>query len=205
MATAVIVLILFFSIILHEVSHGVAAYVQGDPTAKNAGRLTLNPMPHIDPIGTLVLPAILVFFHSPILLGWARPVPFNPMYFKNKRLGVFTVGMAGPITNLILAGAFALGIRACGLDHAISPFLLYGVSINIFLAIFNLVPIPPLDGSRAVSAILPRGARIAYQMLEPFGFLILIALLYTGVLSTILGPFYKACLKFFTGLEGDPA
>jgi len=198
---AVALVILFFSIILHEVAHGVVAHWNGDTTARDAGRLTLNPLPHIDPIGSVVLPALLVLTHAPVFFGWAKPVPFNPRNFRNWRFGVFTVGLAGPVTNLLLAVLFSLALRAQGTENVLSPVWFYGASINVFLALFNLVPIPPLDGSRAVLVFLPPDLKRAYASLERWGFVILLALLYTGVLSRVLGPVHEAAMVFLTGLK----
>ena len=199
METALVIAVLFFSIILHEVSHGVVAYWNGDPTAKNAGRLTLNPLPHVDPLGTVVLPALLALTHAGVLLGWAKPVPFNPINFRNRAVGTFTVGVAGPVTNLVLAAVFALALRAVGNVNLLSPLLYYGVSINVFLAVFNMIPIPPLDGSRAVYVFLPRGARRVYASLERWGFAIIIVLLYLGVLGRIVLPVHSAIFRFLMG------
>ncbi len=195
-----IVLILVYSIILHEVSHGFVAYLNGDRTAKEAGRITLNPLPHIDLLGTLILPALLVFFKAGILFGWAKPVPFDPRNFRNKTLGVFTVGIAGPLTNILLAVVFGLAFREKGVSDPFAKIYLYGASINIFLALLNLVPIPPLDGSRAVGALLPKQLRDIYYSVEPFGFFILIFLLYTGVLPRLIVPVYRSILHFLTGI-----
>jgi len=194
-----IVLILVYSIILHEVSHGFVAYLNGDPTAKQMDRITLNPFSHIDLLGTLILPALLIFFKAGFLFGWAKPVPFDPRNFRNKTLGVFTVGIAGPLTNILLAAVFGLAFREKGASDPFAKIYLYGASINIFLALLNLVPIPPLDGSRAVGALLPKGLREIYYSLEPFGFFILIFLLYTGVLSRLILPVYRSLMLFLTG------
>ncbi|MGH7197629.1 MAG: site-2 protease family protein [Candidatus Omnitrophota bacterium] len=195
-----VILILAYSIILHEVSHGFVAYLNGDRTAKEAGRITLNPLPHIDLLGTILLPALLIFFKAGILFGWAKPVPFDPRNFRNKTLGVFTVGVAGPLTNLLLAVVFGLAFREKGMADPFAKIYLYGTSINIFLALLNLVPIPPLDGSRAVGALLPKTARDLYYSLEPFGFFILIFLLYSGLLQRLIIPVYKSLLGVLTGV-----
>lgn len=188
-------LILGYSIILHEVSHGIVAYWNGDPTAKQAGRLTLNPFPHIDPIGTILLPALLILMKSGILFGWAKPVPFNPIYFRNKKLGLFTVGIAGPVANILLAIGFAAILSVLGPRHPAATFLFYGASVNMFLAVFNLIPIPPLDGSRAVAVFLPKPLLRAYFSLEPFGFVLIFILLYTGILHQLLMPVYASGMR----------
>lgn len=179
-------LILFPSIILHEVAHGYVAYRLGDPTAKRAGRLTLNPIAHVDLVGTILLPALLIVTTGGFI-GWAKPVPFNPAYFKNKRTGELLVGIAGPATNLALAVVFGLVIRlvpipeggaTIGVVSSLWSALAYVAWANLGLLFFNLVPIPPLDGSRVLQHVLPEGMRRSYQALDRYGFLILFALLY---------------------------
>lgn len=192
---ALMVVVLFFSVIVHEVAHGYVALLNGDPTAKFSGRITLNPVPHIDPIGTIFLPLLLVITGSRFLFGWARPVPVNPLNFRNYKWGEITVSAAGPLSNLALAVVFAavfsflvrLGLGNIGLIK----LAYYGVSINIFLALFNLVPIPPLDGSHLLSAVLPRELNRVYQQLEPVGFILILILFYTGILGAVLMPVYR--------------
>ena len=194
-----LVLILFFSIILHEVSHGFVAFLNGDTTAKDAGRLTLNPLPHIDPLGTILLPAMLILMKVGVIFGWAKPVPFNPLNFRNRNFGTFTVAIAGPVTNIILAVLFAIAWRGMGADPATGRILYYATAINLFLAILNMIPIPPLDGSRAVGAFLPPNLQRAYYSLERWGFFILIALFFTGILQRIILPIYQALFSFLMG------
>lgn len=158
MLTAISFVILILSIIAHEVSHGYAADSLGDPTARLAGRLTLNPLPHIDPVGSVLLPALLVFTSSPIFFGWAKPVPYNPYNLRNHRWGEAIVAVAGSATNILLAVIFglivrfgaALGLGATALELAVNIAL-----INLFLGLFNLIPFPPLDGFTALRAALP--------------------------------------------------
>lgn len=178
--------ILFPSIILHEVAHGYMAYLLGDPTAKRAGRLTLNPIKHIDPVGTIILPAILILTTGGFI-GWAKPVPFNPAYFKDRRLGELLVGIAGPATNLVIAVVFGVMLRfiplpaaplSIGTINSVYAVLAYIAFANLGLLFFNLIPIPPLDGSRVVQHFLPESIRRGYQSLERYGFLILFGLLY---------------------------
>ncbi len=174
------------SITLHEVMHGYAAYRLGDPTAKDAGRLTLNPLKHIDPFGTVVLPLLLFFAGMPIF-GFAKPVPYNPHYFKNIRRDDLIVGMAGPAANLVLA-AFGAGIAwlasvsSAVIPEAIGSFVwLAGytfVLTNLFLMFFNLIPIPPLDGSSIVLAFLPESAIPTWYRIQRYSFPILIGLLF---------------------------
>jgi Zn-dependent protease len=184
MTTVLIVLVVVYSIILHEVAHGVVAYWNGDRTAKDAGRLTLNPLPHIDPIGTVALPLALFVMKAGVLLGWAKPVPFDPRNFRNRRFGIFTVGIAGPATNVILAVLFALLFRASGPYAPLTPVYFYGASANVFLALFNLIP----------------ATRRAYLRLEPWGFFIMILLIWTGLLQLVLGPIYERIIVTLTGL-----
>ena len=174
--------LVFPAIILHEIAHGYAAYLCGDPTAKWRGRLSLNPLKHIDPIGTIVLPAVLILTGvSPI--GWAKPVPIDLYRTRNPRQAIWIIGIAGPAMNLVLALVGALALR--GLIHLpYSRVLEWTVQIlatftisNLMLMVFNLVPIPPLDGSRVVSALLPPRLTWQYLRLERYGFLIVLALL----------------------------
>ena len=186
------VIILFFSVVLHECAHGGMAYILGDPTAKYAGRLTLNPLKHIDPVGTIIFPGILVLmrvlgFHT-VLLGWAKPVPVNFARLRNPRNGMIWVGLAGPATNILLAVVFSSMLKLGGLSLGMQQIIASGVFINLLLAWFNLIPIPPLDGSRLVMGILPRGMAVAYMRLEEYGMFIIIALLYFGLLDRIIVP-----------------
>lgn len=190
--------ILFPAIILHEVSHGYVAYLLGDPTAKRMGRLTLNPIAHIDPIGTVVMPlALLLISGGAFFFGYAKPVPFNPRNFKNERTGMLLTGIAGPVTNIVLAVVFGLasrlftvsgGVWDPGSFHSVGDFMLFFCFANLMLAFFNLIPVPPLDGSRVVQWILPESLRNAYHSLERFGFLILMGLIWfvPGLLNTYL-------------------
>ena len=130
---------LFFSIVIHEVAHGYAAYRLGDPTARNANRLTLNPLAHIDPMGSIVLPILLVLMHSPVLIGWAKPVPFNPAYFRNVKKGIMLVGAAGPASNLALALVAGFLFRIITPGGVMGLFLLHCCVINVILATFNLI------------------------------------------------------------------
>lgn len=188
---ALVAVPLLLGITCHEVAHGYMAYRFGDPTAKNAGRLTLNPLKHLDPMGTLVL--VLTR-----MIGWAKPVPINPAYFQNPRQGIFWVSLAGPLANFSLAVGFYLifnilsaiqpSIAGGYADSLISPAILisfYGIIINIILGIFNLFPIPPLDGSKMLAVLLPGRLAGQYMRVEKYGFIILILLILTGTLSKI--------------------
>jgi len=171
--------ILLMSVILHEVAHGYTALSLGDSTAKQAGRLTINPIPHIDPIGSVAVPLLLVLFSSPFLFGWAKPVPVNPYNFRDKKYGSAKVSFAGPGANLAIAIFFGLLLRFFGAPLAeISPALieLFGqiVLLNLVLAIFNLLPIPPLDGSHVLFDFLPRSLDVVRQFLLQYGLFILL-------------------------------
>jgi len=188
--------VLLFSVIVHEVAHGYVALLNGDPTARLSGRITLNPIPHIDPIGTILLPLLLLFTGSRLLFGWAKPVPVNPSYFRNLRLGEVTCSFAGPGSNLLLALLFSFLLRLNLGGPGLMLLAYYGCTINIFLALFNLIPIPPLDGSHLVAAFLPYRLAQMYRTLEPVGFIILLVLFYTGIMGMILMPIYRQILVF---------
>jgi len=189
---------LLLGIVCHEVGHGYVAWRLGDPTAKAMGRLTLNPLPHIDPTGALVFVVTALF--SPIVFGWAKPVPINPRYFKDPRKGMVLVSLAGPGVNIALAVLFAALLKVIQvvdpgegswLLSVLYPLFLIcqaGVIINLVLAFINLVPIPPLDGSKIVAGLLPPLAARRYLAVERYGFIVLVLLLATGLLGKILLP-----------------
>ncbi|MBI2055381.1 MAG: site-2 protease family protein [Candidatus Sungbacteria bacterium] len=201
-------IILIFSVVIHEVSHGLAANALGDPTAKYAGRLTLDPLKHLDPVGSFIVP-LASFLLGGFIVGWAKPVPYNPynLKVKNQDFGSAIVGVAGPAANIAIALVFGFLIRGAGywskvLGAGSTPLLevmAYIVLINIVLAIFNLMPIPPLDGSKVLFALLPErwiGLRL---FLERFGFALLLLFIFYlsgSVLPGIVGPIFR----FFTGL-----
>ena len=180
-----VILLLVFAvgpaIILHECAHGWVAYVLGDSTAKDQGRLTLNPIKHIDPVGSIIVPGVLFFLHSPFFFGWAKPVPVNFSNLKNYRLGLILVAAAGPLTNVILAYAY-IWIYKLGLFSGLSQIWQWAIIFNIALCVFNLMPIPPLDGSRILMGILPKQLMYYYSRLEPFGMIIVVILLQLGML-----------------------
>lgn len=187
-------LALIFSIIVHEVSHGFAAEMLGDPTARLQGRLTLNPIPHIDPVGSILVPAILLISQAGFLFGWAKPVPYNPYNLKNQKWGEAIVAAAGPGVNILLAIVFGLVVRF-GTGALPTEFIkLAGVIvfINIMLAFFNLIPIPPLDGSKLLKSILPFRAGLAFQRFENLlmsgGFLVMI--LFFWILMQVVGQYF---------------
>lgn len=167
------IIIFVFSVIIHEVSHGYAAYLQGDNTAKFAGRLTLNPISHIDIMGSIVIPGILLLVDSPMVVGWAKPVPFNPYNLRNQKWGEALVAIAGPLSNICIALVFGIMIRF-GFFVSLLDLFSYIVLINLVLATFNLVPIPPLDGSKILFSIFPNSLNQTRQFLERSGFFILL-------------------------------
>ncbi len=182
--------ILLFSVILHEVMHGLVALRFGDSTAQRAGRLTLNPLPHIDPIGTILLPVLLTISGSPFLIGWAKPVPVNPLNFSNLRKGELFVSAAGIVANFVLAITCAVVYHLLATANApalLLQLLRYGVVINLVLGVFNFFPIPPLDGSKILLSQLPYNLARQYERLEQHGFILLILLLVTGIPQAILG------------------
>ena len=199
--------IVILSIIFHEVAHGYVANWLGDPTARLAGRLTLNPIPHIDPVGSVLLPAVLALSGTSFLIGWAKPVPVNPYNLRHGKWGEAAVAFAGPGTNILIAIVFALVLRA-GL-FTTSALLQVGVLViiaNLSLAIINLVPIPPLDGSKIVKALLPFRAAEAYTSLErmtyalgPIG-LIGVLLLFVYVFSGAVSTFVFFLFRLLTGI-----
>lgn len=199
--------ILLFSAIIHEVSHGYAALFQGDPTAKYENRLTLNPIYHIDPFGTIILPLLMFVTTSAIpglpkiIFGWAKPVPFNPYNLKNRKWGEAIVAVAGPGINLIIAILFGLILRFAGSSiptSAVDVIVLI-VFYNILLAIFNLVPIPPLDGSKILFALLPTSAFKIRQIMERYS--IFLVLFFIFVLWGYIFPLITLIFGWITGMS----
>jgi Zn-dependent protease len=193
-----IVPILLFSVVVHEYAHGYVAYRWGDPTAAVMGRLTLNPIPHIDPMGSLLVPTLMLATGG-FLFGWAKPVPVNPDNYRNRKLGDVTVSLAGPASNVLLALLFTVlwigSRRLLGSDPlmvTLNPVFATAIQLNLILAAFNLLPIPPLDGSHVLSNFLPRKLAYNYMSLARFGFLILFALLifppFRALLSLVYVP-----------------
>jgi Zn-dependent protease len=203
---------LVVAVILHEISHGVVAWWLGDDTAKRAGRLTLNPIPHIDPFGSILLPAMGALAGLPVF-GYAKPVPVNPSRLRHPRRDIILVSLAGPTTNLLLMAAAAVAARAIyrsniGLAGTISsptPSLALEIVfdfalVNLLLGLFNLLPVPPLDGSALLERLLPEAWLPTWYRFRPYGLLILLVLVFfTGVVGTIVQPFFNALSHFVVG------
>lgn len=189
---------LIFAITLHESAHGWAAGRLGDPTATMLGRVTINPIPHIDPIGTIAVPGALLLMSAltgggGLLFGWAKPVPINPRYFRNPLKAMTITAAAGPLSNLLQMIFWALLLKALAAVGFYDKFVISvcaaGISVNLMLMAFNLIPIPPLDGGRIVRGLLPRQAGMAFDKIEPYGFMILLVLMVGGGLSFFVRPF----------------
>lgn len=192
--------LLIMSVVIHEVSHGYAANALGDPTAKLAGRLTLNPAKHLDMFGSFIVP-VLGFFAGGFIFGWAKPVPYNPYNLSNQRWGEAAVAAAGPIVNILIAVIFGLIIRF-GIGTLPASFIEIAgllVLINLILAFFNLIPIPPLDGSKILFAILPQHMRGLRMQLEQYGFFLV--LIFVFVLWGSIAPFVFNIFSLLTGLS----
>jgi Zn-dependent protease len=221
------IVVLVFSIVFHEVSHGWAAWKLGDPTARDAGRLTMNPLPHIDPMGSILLPLLLAVTGSPFMFGWAKPVPVRVGYLNDPENDHPKVAAAGPASNLLLAliSALALGLVALVANSVLSPEVLArqeansplyflvtlfktAILLNVVLAVFNLIPLPPLDGSWIVSRFLPYRYRLRYENLRRFGFLLVIGFLML-VQYTFMGKLFMGLIfsiyGFFLGLANNVA
>jgi Zn-dependent protease len=210
---------LMFAVIIHELGHGYVAYKLGDNTPKVAGRLTFNPIPHIDPIGTILLPALLILFKAPFVFGWAKPVPVNPLNVRkmNYRKAMAIISFAGPGANIVSAIGFTILYHLLGMFSGtlasilgenlaraiIEPlgiFFYFGVSINVILAIFNLLPIPSFDGWRILLSFLPREWERKLEPLEPYGFIIVIVLLITHIIDLFIIPPYRLLMNLLVGI-----
>jgi Zn-dependent protease len=193
---------------VHEAMHGFVARRYGDDTAERLGRLTLNPLKHIDPIGTIVMPSLALLLNIPVI-GWAKPVPVNPAKLRNPRVDMAKVAAAGPLSNLVQAFLWALLLAllqrmssAGGGPSLLMSMCTAGILVNALFAVFNMLPIPPLDGSRVLRSFVPPSVASVLDRLEPFGFFILFGLLYAGVLNPLLTPLLDAVSRLVTTLGG---
>ena len=204
---------LVFAVTIHEAAHAYAAFQMGDDTARLAGRLTLNPVRHLDPVGSFLLPLILKLSGSPFVFGYAKPVPVNSVNFRDYRKGMIVVASAGVAANLILAVLSGIMFKALiyfgsvwadsFLEYLIMPLLKmlnYNVIINLVLAVFNLIPVPPLDGSKIFAMLLPPDLRMKYSAIAPYGMFIIIALLMTRIFDKLISVFVLPLYKFLTGI-----
>ena len=191
---------ILFAITLHEAAHGWTASKFGDHTARMMGRVTLNPVKHIDPVGTILVPAALLIMSTGFIFGWAKPVPINFNALRSPKSGMIWVAIAGPGANLIMSIAWLLVFfLAIKMNIPILQRMAdAGILINILLAVFNLLPIPPLDGSRVISALLPNPLAYKYNQLEQYGLFILIGLMYFGGFNKIVKPMVELVLSWFT-------
>lgn len=183
--TLYLLIFLPLAIVIHEYAHGWVAYKLGDPTAKYAGRLTLNPLAHIDPVGTIIFPLLLLLMRSPFLFAWAKPVPVDFRRLGNPQRDMIWVGLAGPAANFSFALLLSILLR---LGFPFQLLFFSGIFINLILAVFNLIPVPPLDGSRILMGLLPRDLANSFASLEPYGFIILFAFLWLGVFHRLVLP-----------------
>ena len=200
------------AITVHETAHGWVARRFGDKTAEMQGRLTLNPIKHIDPVGTILVPGLMLLLPGGFVFGWAKPVPVDWRNFKHPKQDMAWVALAGPLSNLLMALAWALLARfALGLPAESwikAPLLFMGVAgifINTILMVLNLLPLPPLDGGRVLTGLLPAALAYRFSRIEPYGFIILLVLLMTGILGFVMWPFVQLFLNLFAGVAGMQA
>lgn len=191
-----VIIILIMSVVIHEVSHGYAALALGDTTAKYQGRLTLNPINHLDPVGSIFVP-LLGYFFGGFIIGWARPVPFNPYNLRNQRWGEALVAAAGPFSNILIAIVFSFILKAVGEASSLAASINLVILINITLAVFNLVPIPPLDGSKIFFSFLPLKAQNFKYELEKYGFVLV--LIFVAFFWQLLTPIIFSLFSLITG------
>lgn len=187
---------LIIAMTVHEFSHGFVAYKLGDNTARYSGRLTLNPLAHIDLVGTIILPFLLfISTGGRFVFGYAKPVPINYWQLKNPKRDMGLIGLSGPLSNIIFAFLLSLVIKVLPGPTLFTDILVYLISINVVLGVFNLIPVPPLDGSRIIASLLPPDLSQKYSMLEPYGFIILIALIYLRITDIIVWPLVTLILN----------
>jgi len=193
-----------FAITVHETAHGWVASKLGDHTARMMGRLTLNPIKHIDPVGTILVPALLYFSSAGFIFGWAKPVPINFSALRSPKKDMLWVALAGPGVNLLMAIGWLIIVAIANTLNM--PFLEFmggaGIFVNLLLAIFNLLPIPPLDGGRVISSLLPNKLSYQYDQLEPYGLFILVGLLLLGVFQNVVLPILNSLLAGLSNLSG---
>jgi len=205
---AIFALPVILAITLHEAAHGYVAKKYGDLTAYAQGRVTLNPLRHIDPMGTIIVPLLLLAVSSPYLFGWAKPVPVNFGNLRHPKRDMLWVAAAGPGANLLMAFLWALVFKlglAIPESNFSEPMLLMGqagILINVILLVLNLLPLPPLDGGRIAVSLLPQRIAYRFAQIEPYGFIILLALLFTGVLGAVIGPFILITIRLVAWLVG---
>ncbi len=192
--------VLIFSIVIHESAHGWTAEKLGDPTARDAGRITLNPLPHVDLVGTVIVPLLSVLIWG-FPFGWAKPVPVSIYNLGSPKRDMAWVSLSGAASNLLLALTSALLFRIGIFRTGLGPLLLWGVYINLILGIFNLLPIPPLDGSKILMGILPREMAYSYSKLEPYGMIIVMAFIFLGLFGVILGLTVNPLFHLLTGVR----
>ena len=202
------------AITVHEVAHGYAAYRKGDFTAKMLGRISMNPIRHLDPFGSVVFPLLLAFSGTGVIFGWAKPVPINSFNFRNPRKDMVLVSFAGPLSNFLLAAALAFVFRillwfpgqeilwSSKIGQPLAIMMVMGIKISIYLGVFNLLPIHPLDGSHILEGLLPPQQARAYSRLEKYGFIFLVILLFTGLLTAVTYPLYTVILRVISGIFG---
>ncbi len=197
MGIVITLAILLFSAIVHEVAHGLMAEKLGDSTARDEGRITLNPIPHIDPFGSIALPALLLAVGSPIVFGAAKPVPVNFANLRHPKSGMALVSLAGPLSNFLLAILFVIPLKFGLANEVAAPILIQAILINLVLGTFNLIPIPPLDGSKILASLAPDEWMYKILSLERYGFLLVLVFLMLGILDRILLPVIYLFGKIF--------